>query len=448
MNGPKKPPSEDLGFPDSAGATTDDERERLELEKLRLEIDQIKKGDLRSTVSSFAPVFLSLATVFLGIAGLFLNSTINRAAEQQHAFENYTRLTEEFAKSGSAKLGAIVGFRAFLRPWTDRSEQTIELLASDLLGEHDPIARRAVVYDLAYAGLPAFGRVREVNVVTRERMRHAAIGLFLDKYYPKARPFNPFPIPDSDFVRQVAFDLRTAADQYEPEVTQRALLKRQRALRLLTENDVVDGFSYEVALRKRALSSPNTLQHWTQEYFNEAPAFFASAEILRSLLNQRSTDLTNLDAAGIAVYDVDLAGADLEGIDLSKSFVDGRANGADLTNANLSGAKLLLDLGRSGQRSTSLCGANLDSTKLQLLPTPYPTSNPAASYAMRARLPNLTATRWWSLPHNSDFDDVESALKASFPAARNEKLASLSADDRKRLCRMSKYTQGGPTPEP
>src|ERR1700681_1607205 len=108
------PPDE----PTPSASDDDAERKRLELEKLRLDveaaraakglsaekleldIEQVKKGNWRSLVSLSAPVLLGLATLFVGISGLLLNATINRAAEQQRAFDNYTKLTEQFAKGG------------------------------------------------------------------------------------------------------------------------------------------------------------------------------------------------------------------------------------------------------------------------------------------------------------------------------------------------------------
>jgi hypothetical protein len=433
--------------PDSQGESPEDERKRLELEKLRLDVDaaraaqglgvekqrleleQLKKGDRRSTVSLFAPILLGPATLFVGLSGLLLNSTINRAAEQQHAFDNYNKLTEQFAKGGSAQLGALVGLRPFLKPWSERSEQTVELLVTDLRKETDPITRRAVVYDLVYAGMPAFQRVREANVIARDKLKAAVeTGLL----YRRAKPGTHEGVYETVF--QIAEDLKDAVTQYDPEATQDVLSNRKL---VISDVILIDTFDYQ------DLGTPSNPKPppWAKDFLAETPVFLATVDVLRGLFKQHKSELKNLDASGIAVYDVDLRDVDLQGINLSHSIVEGRANGADLRMADLSNANIDLDMTRSPKRSTSLCGALLDGTILHI-----PQVNDLAlrdALAHRDALPDLTASDWWKM--GGVPGTLEKVIAASFPRRANEKAAAGTPDDKQRACDERHYTQATST---
>ncbi|HEV2739120.1 MAG TPA: pentapeptide repeat-containing protein [Candidatus Elarobacter sp.] len=394
---------------------------RLEADKLRLEIQQIKRTTGWWHISTFVPLFVGLATLF---AGLILNHTLNYAADEQHAFENYTKLTDEFSKGGSAKLGAIVGFRPFLRPWADRSDQTVELLANELLKEQDPTTRRAIVQDLVYAGMPAFNHVRDVNIVTREKLRKSAIQLMF--HYANVDKAHTVACPSCN-VYMVSGEARDAAGQYAPDLPQSVQQVHRDCLSQFVYAELGDWGPVGVHEE-----SQHPWQQARREFYAQAPAFLASVDVLRALLWQPGADLRNFDASGIAVFDMDLRDADLQGINLSGSVVEGSANGADLSNADLSNANLRADLGRSITRSTSLCGANILYAKLKL--------------SSRAEFPNLTAANWWDI-----IDDLTGSrvpkntrdLEAAFPRKRSEPFATLQPDAKKRLCAETPYTQGG-----
>lgn len=453
----------------NSGASDDEELLRLQLEKLRIEIDaargaadleteklrleiaQLKKADFRATLSSFTPAILGVATVVIALSSLFLNKTINDAADRQRAFENYTKLTDEFSRNGSAKLGAIVGFRAFLKPLSDRSDQTIELLASDLLRERDANARRAIVDDLISAGLPAFSRVRNINVASRDKLRIAATGLLLDRYYVRipAKKRQAGRVDYPALASRVVLDVRTAADKYDLASAKDVREARAAALEFLTSYDV-DGLASqdELLSRKNGRSSAKLPEQWLQEYYDQAPAFLASSEVLRSLLKQRTSSLKNLDASGIAIYDIDLHDADLEGISFKNTLLFGVANGVDLTNADLSYAVFFVDLHRSGERGTSLCGAKLNGTTL-VFPLTY-VQHGKAQTVKTEELPDLTAANWWDGAGIYDKPGFSpDQLDISFPRARNELLAAYPAIQKQRICLQSTYIQrGSATPEP
>jgi pentapeptide repeat protein len=393
----------------------------LEADKLRLEIRQIERATGWWHISTFVPLFVGLATL---IAGLILNHTLNYAADEQHAFENYTKLTDEFSKGGSAKLGAIVGFRPFLRPWADRSDQTVELLANELLKEQDPTTRRAIVQDLVFAGMPAFNHVRDVNIVTREKLRKAAIQLMFR--YANADKAHTVPCPSCN-VYMVSGEARNAAGRYAPDLPQTVQQVYRDWLSQLVYAELGDWGPVGV--------NEESSQPWEQarrEFDAQAPAFLASVDVLRALLWQPGADLKNFDASGIAVFDMDFRDADLQGINFSGSIIEGSANGADLSNADLSNANLRADLSRSVARSTSLCGANVLYAKLKL--------------SSRAELPNLIAANWWDI-----IDDLNGSrvprntrgLEATFPRGRNEPFAALQPEAKKHLCAKMSFTQGG-----
>ncbi len=429
-----------------AGGSDDDERKRLELEKLRLDVAQASKGDFRATLASFAPIVLGLGTLFVGIAGLLLNETVSSAAKQQQAFANYTQLTEEFAKGGTARLGAVVGFRAFLRPPTDRTEQTVRLLAGELLKETDPQARRAIADDLIYTGIPAFGPVRDANIVTREKLRQAAVGLIFDQYHPQTTP-GVDPDTTAELAQRVADEVKGAADRYDPEVGEDAQRTLEEELAELIDVDAstaaVNNEAVARSGRSDFLSHPQTPSHWVAQYSAQVPAFLTSVDILRALLNGRGTARRNLDASGIAVFGVDLTDADLEGIRLENSALFGVANGADLTNADLSGAWLSIDLHRSSARSTTLCGARLGDATLELPTTIVKTT----VVVDREALPNLTAANWWDLDGTIIAETREPAasstnvFQSAFPP--DEPLAGSPADEKKQRCAEKPYTQHG-----
>src|ERR1700682_2675125 len=97
----------------NASDLSEDERKALELEKLRLEteslrrrrdleveklqneIAEMKKAPLRAMIFSSATILLGLGTFFLGWAGFAVNGAVNNATTEQRDFETYGKLTEE-----------------------------------------------------------------------------------------------------------------------------------------------------------------------------------------------------------------------------------------------------------------------------------------------------------------------------------------------------------------
>ncbi len=141
----------------------DTEIKKLEAEKLRLEIANIKNPPKRFTLSNAVTIVVALGSLAVAIAAFWLNNTIKDAASAQTRFENYSKLIDEFGKGGTAREGAIAGFFPFLRRDSPQSGQTVAILVNDLRSETDPVTLKAIGQALQAAGMDAYDDIREAN---------------------------------------------------------------------------------------------------------------------------------------------------------------------------------------------------------------------------------------------------------------------------------------------
>jgi hypothetical protein len=462
----KKPPAPSA----EAGQAEEYERARLEREKLRLEteklgleteslhrslrladtkvryeIRELKEAPRRAWISTAVTTLLGLATVLLGIAGFRLNSTISSAADEQRRSDYFSKLSEQFAKPGTSRVGAIVGFRTFLAPGSDRASQTATLLANDLVSETDPLAVDAIVLALEHGGLEAFEQVRAVNVDARQRLQQTSFRYLSDMASntysaSKLRLATSWP----DFVLNYAMQARgsgpAALTDYAENDPHRhdptggddaALVKIQDMLQADRETDP---FSV-IALRPPA---PNpSPKHRLEDYARETKALVATSVILGSLLQDhhpmppqpalpsaRLTDaISGSSGSGIAVFGVDLINADLSEMDLSGSYIDGSADGATFSLTNLSHAFLVASVGPSASGIATFCGSNLTAANLASVDEVVHNKD---------QLPDFTASNWWDAAVLST--EARAAIQASYPKAQQQPIFLKPTDEKRRVC--------------
>jgi hypothetical protein len=160
--------------------TVDAERERLEQEKLKLEIADLRRSPRRTYLSTAASLVLTAAAVAVALAGFFLNATISKSSDQQRAFERYNKLITDFGKNGPQKVAAIVGLSDYLVD-PQRGPQTEALLLNDLSADRDPLAIQAIAQALSRGGGLSLGSVRLTNVEARDRLDSALSDYVLSK---------------------------------------------------------------------------------------------------------------------------------------------------------------------------------------------------------------------------------------------------------------------------
>lgn len=422
------------------------ESKQLELDKLRYDVAEAENAPRRATISSVATILLGLATLLLGIAGFTLNATIGGAADRQRDSDYFSKLTDQFAKPGTSRVGAIVGFRTFLGPQSDRAPQTATLLANDLVSETDPLAVDAVVFALGHADMRAFEQVRAVNDDARRSLTQTAFVYVGDVMATAYRARNaPKATSWPDFVRNYAVQTAGSVDadltEYAAKAPNRrdptgaddaAFAKIQDMLQADRENDPFD----VIALRQPA-ANPSP-RHDLEQYARETKALIATSIILGTLLHERPMPGQPpllptppppegagdpLNGSGIAVFGANLLDANLSKMDLSGSYIDGTADGADFSLTNLSHAVLIASVGPSASRITTFCGSNLTAANLASVDDVVHNDQ---------RLPDFTASNWWDAAVLST--EARAAIEAAYPRHQQISLFAKPVEVRRSVC--------------
>jgi hypothetical protein len=434
------------------------DRDKLEAEKLRREIAEIKKAPVRTWISTSTSIVLGLATIFLGVIGVVLNTTINRAAEHQRDFDNYSKLTEQFSKGGSARVGAIVGFQKLLGPDAPYSRQVASLLANDLFDETDSVAVHGIVSDLTDAGMQTFSPVREVHAAAIQRAYNDAVQYSTASAIAEIRRGRRLSGRDVDqVVASRSADLVNSVET--------AILQREGADFYGYETDTV--FKDLAHVRQTAVNlndiyypsyQPNEaeIRAWRARYIRAAAAAIEATAILGLLLTRAPSLPDQFDASEVTLlFFADWRDRRYSGINLSGSFISGIAQGADFSNSDLSRSRLALRL----DARTSFCGANLNQAHIgtlrsndpsttdgftdldQLLVTddlgnlPHPDNRsgiPLNDIYREDELPDFTGANWWKLGNLPL--DTRTILEQWFPQADQERFAGLPRPEQVRIC--------------
>lgn len=421
-------------------------RERLELEKLALEVEDLKRGSHRSWFTGGMSILISLATIAIGVAGFFLNATINKAANQQHDFENYSKLVDDFSAGGTKRIGAIAGLRPFLLPGANRASQTIAILSNDLIHEQDSVAIRFLVSTLQAAGPDAFPYVRASNEVTFGQMSSALFHYLRDELSSRFQrhigvrqgtswatyvtsvfarsPRNPFN-GYQEFMEDVDFQLRTF---YEEHGYGRSSPYIDDALSISSEfsddpevrdnwSALLGGSPGSAFITSIGPSGKPNIEFYRDHFLRAAERVLATSEILGYIL--RSDVLpVGFDASSVNLYNVKLDGRDLSQVDFAFSYISGTAIGTDFAGAKFgltSIALLLNDRSETATRKsrvqrTNLCGADLFGTEfLDLIPSDLNADNS----------PNFTGANW-SGAHLSV--DLRKAFEKHYPDMKGDEM--------------------------
>jgi len=444
--------SDDRGAPGTESTTDDPERDSLELEKLRCEITELKKAPRRAAISTAATILLGVATIFLGIAGLIFNKTIGDAAEQQRAFDNYTKLTEAFAKPGPPKIAAVVGFRDFVAGDSNRARQTTAILTNDLFVEKDPLVVEAVDATLRSAGMSVFDEVRAVNAAAHYRLQAATYSYFMRKAsaaYSKAaradsgldwRAFSHSWAVDARIVRDAQQELTLDAAQSFDRLNVRTMVQQSQisgpsgiSFRTLSRlNDIVDITRPEIT-REIPLFGPvaDTTTRSTRDAFaREVQGLLLTSEILRFLLEGKNANTIHLAAPGLAVFDVAWDGKEFPESILTGSLMQGSARGADFSNADLSNSVIDANIGPSASHRTSFCGANLSGAVF----TKLPQDQVLHGDPRIGDIPDFTGANWWEIRDLAK--NTASTLEAVFPRRAQETLYGSSHEVKLHVCQL------------
>lgn len=415
------------------------EKLRKEINKLDLEIGELRHARSRFVVSNTITVVLACATLALGIAGFTLNATINNATNRQHEFENYYKLIEQFGKGGTERVGAIVGLRQYLAPTSDKAPQTISFLANDLTTESDPVAIRSTVATLASVGIPAFDATRSSNQITSLRMRLVLLNALRDDI---ASSFQ------QNQNREKAIDWRTYVSHWFPEgylsgsqydwwlveasndvifyLQNRGYGKTTEPLDIRTQYIELN-FAGIMELSLLSMPSlPPKNSYWRDQIGLSAERLLATNQILRAILHGTETLPNAVDASLLTLYQVDFRDKVLRGINLSRSFISGYGDGADLRFADLHEATVELTLGASKTGAANLCGANLADTFFPHL---------TVSKNNGGLTPVFAGTDWWDafIP-----GEAMSRIEQVYPKPKDA-LHKLSQPDRDVACSKATY---------
>jgi|GEM_PF-5610386 len=401
----------------------------LEITKLQLEIDSLrsvlaeaKRIPLRAVISTAATTLLGLATLLLGIAGLVFNATIDHAAQEQRRFDDYSKLTEGFAKEGPPRVGAVVGLSRYLSN-DQLAPQTAALLANDYWSEDNAAVRDAITTALSHGGMASLAEVRSVEVAARSRIRTAYYNFILESAmvdegrqpkfnYTSWRAKNDFRMPSR------------ANAAIADELSSRGFRNVDDSKRA-TVGDFENVWSAEAAdYRRLAFRSPRP-EKWLKEMANAAPAMSSSEVALSALLSQGVLPTKDRSLANVVAFSVNVRDSDLSDFTVAGSELDGDAAGADFTLVNFREAQIGLSLGPSSRHRTSLCGAGLMGATIENLET-------LARYGTTTSLPDLYGADWWDVAGLSS--SSMALLQRLYPRAEQQAISTLPLTEIRKRC--------------
>jgi len=412
-------------------------RSRLELKKLKLEIRTLRasiiessKAPRRVALSTVATFLLSVATLGLGAAGFFLNATLAHSSEAQRSFDNYTRLTEEFAKGGPERIGAIVGFKDFLAHGSERVPQTAAILANDLFEERDPAAVRAIEGQLSAADFDALDQLRAAH----QRARHLLLYDATEYLFQRA---------SHDFASH-----RTSAGQAWPEFLKQWFATRgRRAVDRLADHGAYDlwrrsvlthpGSYYffpfrdftrnnellgghgasliDLLSRQRPSENPQH-QSFYWRYAHDAQAFAVTSASLTSLF-ARSMKTDEINGEMVSLFDIDWKDRNFVGARFDSAYLNGIASGVNFSSASFEDAYLDVDVTPSLMRATSFCDASFVNSR----------AGERFNWALEhtSPLPDFKASDWWDIQGLSS--RAIQRLEKAYPRVQDEVTMSRSA---------------------
>ncbi len=389
------------------------DREALELQKLRADVADAEKAPQRNAIATATPVLAAIATVIFGVASCAINASINRATDRQREFENYTRLTEDFAKGGTVRTGAVADLSRFLSKDSDRAQRTAAILVGALSEDRDAINVRTIE-DALLSGPPTiFQQVREEHLRGQFKLRRDAFDVLRSaasaQYYSErqhkgtawASFINTKWMPQGALTALFKANGEAAHDLYERRIVDDAVEERSELEDLITKpslDELEQRGMLAGSLIERGPIRPPQFQHMYWRYVYDAQAFAVTANVLRSFLNSTSFDGRGIDASGISI-----AGVRWVDRDFSYSFFQGTIIAGDVSGANFYRASFhdaLLDVKvndpTSGQRHmTSFCGADLSNMRM-----------PRQWFARFHNAPDFTAADWWDIADLSQEDQA------------------------------------------
>lgn len=442
--------SEPAGDPGAARTSESEDRKRakletekleLETDKLRSEIRELGKAPLRAAVAAITPVVAILATIIFGVSSYVFNTNVNRAVDEQRVFENYAKLTEQFSKGRAQRVAAVAGLRAFLTSDSDRSRQTAAILANDLITEDDPAAVRAITTAFDDAGAPAIKQVHDVHTFALARMYTAAHNYYIAeavRWYLLRHP-DPQEYTHvaeygedtnyADYWRLLRFLVSDPAYHAGHSLLSAGIDEMHRrgldSANPTAENHLIDSIdeARDTVARDVDAMPFERLEsaRVRAEFSNAVPAFIMTGVILRSQLE--SPARVTLDFSEDAIYAATLDDMDLTGVDLRRSYVEGRSRGANLSLADLRRTTLDLDFRHGTAHGSSMCGAALTSAVLKR----------SREYLRDGTdMPDFTAADWWNLRNLTSRD--RNLLERRYPRSQQERLRQLSPTEKRRMC--------------
>jgi hypothetical protein len=162
--------SKSLSQEETPSDTEELERQKLLLEtqKLTHEISELGDAPRRARrtllVSAGTAGLTAMTTLIVALVGAYITFQVQRITDREKNAESYASLMTRLGSPNiPARAGAVVGLTKFAVDDTDRSAQTITILATQLAAEEDARVLRLLIRSIVSIGQPALDEIVRVN---------------------------------------------------------------------------------------------------------------------------------------------------------------------------------------------------------------------------------------------------------------------------------------------
>ena len=324
----------------------------LEIDKLRLEIDDLRYGWRRTRWTTVLTAGVAILIAVLGFVGQQYVEHLNIAATVAAARENefYRALERVTASSPNARIIAALDLAPFLRANqvtegdADSQSAALSALIGQFGNEDDAKVLQTLGTILGSAGALALGKVADEN-----RFASRDLAGEYGAYMELTHATN-----DCSVIGPLE---NTVSDAIAPlEYGRNQLGTNLMYLNCITSNGALfdeywDRYNNENSPSQAPVNRRQELVQIRERIVHSAKLVAASSIALEEILKDpRNANLKDADLHDVVLYRVDLSEAHLEGVNLSGAYVEGRADKVDLSSANLSQTDLA---------NLSLIGADL-----------------------------------------------------------------------------------------
>jgi Pentapeptide repeats (8 copies) len=364
----------------------------LELKKLQLEVDELADGPRRAStltrLTMATAVIGSMTTLAIAGGGWWIGASLQANTNSQHEADVYSQLLQRFeSPSAAVRLGSVIGLGAYIKPGSERSEQTIALLLERLGTEDDPDVLHEIVRRLSAAG--AIVIPQALDAQHRAYYRFAdALGRYLGALACQSGSV----MPDAELANSLASQGLASMTN---AVSRRSDVPVPYGTETWMEAEIT-GQALPRSCGKRSYYSLAAAQSETMLLYDKVVGI---GTILSEVIPDLSGSAKSKMLEKAIMTDVDWGergtSIDLHGYDLATAYVAGDASKVIFDSAVFDSANLE-DLMLSG---ASFRNASMKAT---LFNRDEILSNP---------LPNLSGANWWQ----ADFLSNDLPLSASNP---------------------------------